>query len=88
MPTNPSSLARVNGIELSYQVTGEGEPLILLHGGFGSSRCSAPTWGSSLLGDGSSGSTFSRMGARRPLIGRCASTPVRRVGDGTHAPRW
>src|SRR6266511_299044 len=31
-----SNLARVNGIELGYQVFGEGEPLILLHGGFGS----------------------------------------------------
>ena len=49
MPTNPSSLARVIGIELSYQVTGEGEPLILLHGGFGSvemgpQRGAPPCW--------------------------------------------
>jgi pimeloyl-ACP methyl ester carboxylesterase len=42
MPTNPSSLARVNGIELSYQVAGEGEPLILLHGGFGSVEMFGP----------------------------------------------
>jgi pimeloyl-ACP methyl ester carboxylesterase len=35
-PTNSSRVARVNGIELGYQVVGEGEPLILLHGGFGS----------------------------------------------------
>jgi pimeloyl-ACP methyl ester carboxylesterase len=31
-----SNLARVNGIELGYQVFGQGKPLILLHGGFGS----------------------------------------------------
>jgi pimeloyl-ACP methyl ester carboxylesterase len=31
-----SGVAKVNGIELGYQVSGEGEPLILLHGGFGS----------------------------------------------------
>src|SRR5207253_9261590 len=31
-----ATVARVNGIELGYQVFGEGEPLILLHGGFGS----------------------------------------------------
>jgi len=29
-------LASVNGIELAYQTFGEGDPLILLHGGFGS----------------------------------------------------
>jgi pimeloyl-ACP methyl ester carboxylesterase len=31
-----STVASVNGIELGYQVFGEGEPLVLLHGGFGS----------------------------------------------------
>jgi pimeloyl-ACP methyl ester carboxylesterase len=31
-----SGVAKVNGIELGYRVSGEGEPLILLHGGFGS----------------------------------------------------
>ena len=35
-PTATSGLAPVNGIELGYQVFGEGDPLILLHGGFGS----------------------------------------------------
>jgi pimeloyl-ACP methyl ester carboxylesterase len=34
--TAASGLARVNGIELAYQTFGEGDPLILLHGGFGS----------------------------------------------------
>jgi pimeloyl-ACP methyl ester carboxylesterase len=29
-------LAHVNGIDLAYQVVGEGKPLMLLHGGFGS----------------------------------------------------
>jgi pimeloyl-ACP methyl ester carboxylesterase len=31
-----SRLAHVNGIDLGYQVFGEGKPLVLLHGGFGS----------------------------------------------------
>ncbi len=42
MPTNKSDVARVNGIELAYQVVGEGEPLILLHGGFGSVEMFGP----------------------------------------------
>jgi len=36
MATKTGKLARVNGIELGYEIFGEGEPLILLHGGFGS----------------------------------------------------
>lgn len=31
-----TNLAHVNGIDLGYQVFGKGDPLILLHGGFGS----------------------------------------------------
>jgi pimeloyl-ACP methyl ester carboxylesterase len=42
MPTKTSGVARVNGIELGYQVVGEGEPLILLHGGFGSVEMFGP----------------------------------------------
>src|SRR5437667_1492660 len=42
MPTNTSSTARVNGVELGYQVIGEGGPLILLHGGFGSVEMFGP----------------------------------------------
>src|SRR6266571_4464912 len=42
MPTNASEVARVNGIELAYQVIGEGEPLVLLHGGFGSVEMFGP----------------------------------------------
>jgi pimeloyl-ACP methyl ester carboxylesterase len=41
-PTGPAGLARVNGVELAYQVIGEGEPLILLHGGFGSVEMFGP----------------------------------------------
>ena len=37
-----SNLVRVNGIELGYQVFGEGKPLILLHGGFGSLEMFGP----------------------------------------------
>src|SRR5437867_4978370 len=33
---NDSHIAQVNGIELGYRIVGEGEPLVLLHGGFGS----------------------------------------------------
>ena len=42
MPANASNVARVNGIELGYQVVGEGQPLILLHGGFGSVEMFGP----------------------------------------------
>src|SRR5438309_6190554 len=42
MPTDGSSVARVNGIELGYLVVGEGQPLILLHGGFGSVEMFGP----------------------------------------------
>jgi pimeloyl-ACP methyl ester carboxylesterase len=40
--TATSGLAPVNGIELGYQVFGEGDPLILLHGGFGSMEMFGP----------------------------------------------
>src|SRR5438128_11685017 len=36
MQANAYDVAQVNGIELGYRVVGEGEPLVLLHGGFGS----------------------------------------------------
>jgi pimeloyl-ACP methyl ester carboxylesterase len=42
MPAKTSSLARVNGIELGYQIVGDGEPLVLLHGGFGSVEMFGP----------------------------------------------
>src|SRR5256886_1877726 len=42
MSENSSSIARVNGIELGYRVAGEGEPLILLHGGFGTVEMFGP----------------------------------------------
>jgi pimeloyl-ACP methyl ester carboxylesterase len=41
MPTK-TALARVNGVELGYQIAGEGKPLILLHGGFGSLEMFGP----------------------------------------------
>src|SRR5207247_6189095 len=42
MPTNTTSTARVNGVELGYELIGEGDPLILLHGGFGSVEMFGP----------------------------------------------
>src|SRR6266566_10122385 len=42
MAANTTSLARVNGIELGYQISGTGSPLILLHGGFGSVEMFGP----------------------------------------------
>src|SRR6267142_3688745 len=42
MATNTGKIARVNGIELGYQVFGQGEPLVLLHGGFGSVEMFGP----------------------------------------------
>jgi pimeloyl-ACP methyl ester carboxylesterase len=40
--TAASGLVPVNGIELAYQTFGEGDPLILLHGGFGSVEMFGP----------------------------------------------
>lgn len=40
--TSTSTVARVNGIELAYQVFGAGSPLILIHGGFGSVEMFGP----------------------------------------------
>jgi pimeloyl-ACP methyl ester carboxylesterase len=42
MPTNDSQIASVNGIELGYRIVGEGEPLVLLHGGFGTIEMFGP----------------------------------------------
>ena len=42
MATSEPKVARVNGIELGYQVEGRGDPLILLHGGFGSVEMFGP----------------------------------------------
>ena len=39
-----SGHAAVNGVNYYYAVYGTGEPLLLLHGGLGQTRCSAPTW--------------------------------------------
>jgi len=41
-PTGVARTARVNGIELAYQVIGTGSPLVLLHGGFGSVEMFGP----------------------------------------------
>ena len=40
--TSVSTVTRVNGIELAYQVFGTGSPLVLLHGGFGSVEMFGP----------------------------------------------
>jgi pimeloyl-ACP methyl ester carboxylesterase len=42
MSTNTSKVARVNGIDLGYQVFGDGSPLVLLHGGFGTIEMFGP----------------------------------------------
>ncbi len=42
MTTATAAIARVNGIELGYQTFGSGDPLILLHGGFGSAEMFGP----------------------------------------------
>lgn len=39
---NNARLASVNGIQLAYQKFGEGDPLVLLHGGFGSVEMFGP----------------------------------------------
>lgn len=40
--TSTSAIARVNGIDLAYQLLGAGSPLVLLHGGFGSVEMFGP----------------------------------------------
>jgi len=42
MSMSESKLAQVNGIELGYEFFGAGEPLILLHGGFGTIEMFGP----------------------------------------------
>lgn len=43
MPQTPrSGLARVNGVQLAYQIHGAGDPLVLLHGGLGSVEMFGP----------------------------------------------
>jgi pimeloyl-ACP methyl ester carboxylesterase len=42
MQATDSAIVGVNGIELGYRVVGAGEPLILLHGGFGSVEMFGP----------------------------------------------
>jgi alpha-beta hydrolase superfamily lysophospholipase len=42
MPADAIEVAQVKGIERGYQVFGEGEPLILLHGGFGTMEMFGP----------------------------------------------
>src|SRR5207249_7404354 len=42
MATDASGIAQVNGIELAYRIAGEGEPLVLLHGGFGTVEMFGP----------------------------------------------
>src|SRR3954449_12648913 len=37
-----SGYAPVNGVEIYYEVHGEGEPLVVLHGGFGSIEMFGP----------------------------------------------
>jgi pimeloyl-ACP methyl ester carboxylesterase len=42
MPTTTSGRVPVSGIELGYQILGEGAPLVLLHGGFGTGEMFGP----------------------------------------------
>src|SRR5437588_9125512 len=42
MDANDSKIASVNGIELGYVLVGEGAPLVLLHGGFGTVEMFGP----------------------------------------------
>ena len=42
MTTTATGYAKVNGLELYYEVYGEGEPLLLLHGGLGAIEMFGP----------------------------------------------
>ena len=42
MPQPDTGVIEINGIQLGYRATGEGEPLVLLHGGFGTLEMFGP----------------------------------------------
>jgi pimeloyl-ACP methyl ester carboxylesterase len=42
MPGDTSGTATVNGVQLGYRIVGEGAPLVLLHGGFGTMEMFGP----------------------------------------------
>ena len=50
MTSNATEIVQVNGIELGYQTFGDGPPVLLLHGGFGSVEMFGPNV--DLLADG------------------------------------
>lgn len=73
--TSAHGLARVNGIELAYQIQGSGKPLVLLHGSFGSAEMFGPLlrpWPAAVR---SSGSICSSTAARRRSTDQCGSRP-------------
>ena len=77
MQASGSNLVRVNGIELGYRIVGEGEPLVLLHGGFGSVEMFGPNV--ELAGRRASGHRR-RPPVARALAGRRPADALR--GDG------
>ena len=72
-PSGSSRLAQVNGIELGYEVFGEGRPLVLLHGGFGTMEMFGPN--------------VELLAAGRQVVGASRSTTTgRRRSPGLSVP--
>jgi pimeloyl-ACP methyl ester carboxylesterase len=68
-----ASVGKVNGVELGYETFGEGDPLILLHGGFGTLDMFGPNVPALAQMRHVIGVDSSRTGARQPRTGRCGS---------------
>ena len=77
MSKDDYEIASVNGIELGYKVIGEGAPLILLHGGFGTVEMFGPNV--ELLAAGAPGDRR-RPPVARALTGRGSADALRDDG--------
>jgi pimeloyl-ACP methyl ester carboxylesterase len=68
-----SGLIAVNGIELAYQIHGNGKPLVLLHGAFGSLEMFGPNVAALAAGRQVIGVDLQSHGRTPALDRRCAS---------------
>ena len=66
------SYADVNGLSLYYEEHGAGDPLVLLHGGFGAGELPGPLTAALAAGRRVIRSTSRAMATRATSTGRCA----------------